>query len=81
MAAQTQGLAFKEFVAAPLVAERYPESYWQDRRIEFNRLGEAEVKGLSSGTYRIVHWRPDLAWGKDPIEVREGIVTRVRLVD
>lgn len=74
-----KGNTFAEWVSQPAVLERYPEAYFQTRRIEFNRLGEAEVKGLAPGTYYLLHWRPDVRWAPGAIDVRAGLRTQVTL--
>ncbi len=50
------------------------------RRLNFNLQGEALVQGLPTGTYRVLHWREDVNWRSEPLEVVAGVTTNVHLV-
>ncbi len=59
---------------------KFPRNFLFNRRLSFNLQGEAEVRGLPAGIYRVVHWRKGLNWRSEPLEVVAGVTTNVHLV-
>ncbi len=57
-----------------------PRNLLFTRRLSFNLQGEAIVKGLPTGTYRVLHWRKGVNWRSEPLEVVAGLTTNVHLV-
>ncbi len=58
----------------------FPLNLLFTRRLSFNLQGEAVVKGLASGTYRVLHWREGVNWRSEPLEVLAGVTTHVQLI-
>ncbi|MDF1837077.1 MAG: hypothetical protein P1V35_04350 [Planctomycetota bacterium] len=56
-----------------------PRNLLFTRRLSFNLQGEALVKGLPAGTYRVLHWREGVNWRSEPLEVLAGVTTQVHL--